>query len=203
MNEITINYKKSQAPRIFFTSDTHFYDAFIIWCCNRPFGDVLDMNKHIVDKWNAKVHKDDIVYHLGDVGSSNKNEFTGPALDKLLGKLHGRKHLIFGNHDYDGNSKFIPDYLYKNFETIKYQEVLKIGTDIVYLNHYPYLCFPGSYTDNVYQLFGHVHMLPDMKKYTGFDKEQLTHLQRHQYDVGVDLNDFEPVSWAEIKEKLK
>ncbi len=32
------------------------------------------MNEYIIQKWNAVVKKDDIVYHLGDVGFGSLEE---------------------------------------------------------------------------------------------------------------------------------
>jgi calcineurin-like phosphoesterase family protein len=57
------------------------------------------------------------------------------------------------------------------------------------------LCFEGSYKD-VWQLFGHVHT---RKNNTGIDAERLQYLYPTQYDVGVDNNDFKPVSFEEVK----
>lgn len=70
----------------------------------------------------------------------------------------------------------------------------------VYLNHYPFLCYGGTYRapDNaVWQLFGHVHSGPNS---TGKDNKRLAHLFPYQYDVGVDNNNYTPVSWEKIKE---
>lgn len=53
---------------IYFIADTHFYHENIIKYCNRPFKNSKQMNEYIVNKWNSVVTKDDIVYHLGDVG---------------------------------------------------------------------------------------------------------------------------------------
>ena len=57
-------------------ADTHFNHSNIIKYCNRPFNDVLDMNKKIIDNWNQVVKKEDIV-----------------------SKLNGKIYLIRGNHD--------------------------------------------------------------------------------------------------------
>ena len=42
------------------------------------------MNEYIVNKWNSVVTKDDIVYHLGDVGFGSTDE-----LKELVGRLNG------------------------------------------------------------------------------------------------------------------
>ena len=80
---------------IYFIADTHFYHENIIKYCNRPLKNSKQMNEYIVNKWNSVVTKDDIVYHLGDVGLGSTDE-----LKELVGRLNGTKILIRGNHDY-------------------------------------------------------------------------------------------------------
>lgn len=58
-----------------------------------------------------------------------------------------------------------------------------------------FLCFEGSYK-NIWQLFGHVH---SRKNNTGIDAGRLQHLYPTQYDVGVDNNNFTPVSFNQVK----
>lgn len=35
------------------------------------------------------------------------------------------------------------------------------------------------------------------------DCDRLVHLFPYQYDVGVDNNNYTPISWAEVKEKIQ
>lgn len=77
---------------------------------------------------------------------------------------------------------------------------IRVGGQSLILNHNPFLCYGGSYRD-VWQLFGHVHSGPLSK--TGLDLPRLTMLYPLQYDVGVDNNDFRPVSFAEVKAKIE
>ena len=65
----------------------------------------------------------------------------------------------------------------------------------IYLNHYPFLCYGGAYNDT-WQLFGHVHT---SRHNIGKDAPRLKMLFPTQYDVGVDNNDFTPVSFARVK----
>jgi calcineurin-like phosphoesterase family protein len=63
----------------------------------------------------------------------------------------------------------------------------------------------SKHEDKVYQLFGHVHS----GKYTnnalnkGLDYERLKMLFPTQYDVGVDNNDFTPISWYDVNNKIQ
>lgn len=54
--------------KFFFTSDTHFGEQRTLELSRRPFQNTAEMDKTIIDNWNKKVGKDDVVYHLGDFG---------------------------------------------------------------------------------------------------------------------------------------
>ena len=82
------------------------------------------------------------------------------------------------------------------FENVSYQQHIVIGPDNFYLNHYPYLCFP-SHHSHTYQLFGHIHSSP--YKFDGIDADRSkTNLKPTQYDVGVDWNNFTPISYEKL-----
>lgn len=87
----------------------------------------------------------------------------------------------------------------KLFDRVEQQMILKIDKRYVYLNHYPYLCYGGSWRNPetaVYALHGHVH---SGAQCSGKDCDRLVHLFPYQYDVGVDNNNYRPVSWEEIQ----
>ena len=87
-----------------------------------------------------------------------------------------------------------------HFELVLPQMQIEIDGHSVYLNHYPFLCYGGAYRE-VWQLFGHVHT--STSKNTGKDFNRLQYLFPTQYDVGVDFNNFKPVSWKEVKERIQ
>lgn len=73
----------------------------------------------------------------------------------------------------------------------------------IYLNHYPFLCYAGVYRDPkglVFQAFGHIHSGPNKN---GEDIPRLVYSFPTQYDVGVDNNNYEPISWQELNEKIQ
>ena len=185
--------KYSEGNNIFFTSDTHFYHENIIKFCNRPFKNVEEMNQHIISKWNEKIPENGIVFHLGDFGFG-----TTSKLVWLRKKLNGKIHLIIGNHD----RKQLKDKVFYNcFESVSMQKYIYVENQAIYLNHCPFLCFDGVYRKNkTWQLFGHVHSGPNSSN--GLDIPRLDLLFPTQYDVGVDNNDFSPISFYEIKNKL-
>ena len=81
---------------IWFTSDTHFGHARILEYCKdtRPFDSVSAMDEALIATWNKQVRPDDTVYHLGDFAFKDAEHTL-----RLLKRLHGRIHLIYGNHD--------------------------------------------------------------------------------------------------------
>ena len=68
-----------------------------------------------------------------------------------------------------------------------------------YLNHYPFLCYGGSYR-NTWQLYGHVHTSPANR---GLDAPRLKMLMPMQYDVGVDNNNDRPISFEQVKKIIR
>jgi calcineurin-like phosphoesterase family protein len=52
---------------IFVISDTHFGQAKAIEYFGRPFASREEMDETMIERWNAVVRPQDIVYHLGDV----------------------------------------------------------------------------------------------------------------------------------------
>ena len=178
---------KFNAEHTFFTSDTHFNHANIIRFCNRPFKDVEQMNEVMITNWNNAISKDDTVFHLGDFCLGGAAEWT-----KILDRLNVKIYLIMGNHDL----KNIRQGFISRFEHVAMQMRIEIGKKRIYLCHYPFLCFEGSYKDDVWQLFGHVHT---RRSNSGIDAGRLQYLYPTQYDVGVDNNNFTPVSFGHVK----
>ena len=181
-----MNYK-FDGDRVFFTSDTHFYHSNIINFCGRPFKNVEVMNETLIANWNSVVGPDDIVFHLGDFCLGGSAEWTN-----ILNRLNGKIYLIVGNHDI----KNLRQGYYSRFEHIAMQMHIEVGKQKIYLNHCPFLCYGGAYRDT-WQLFGHVHTTS--KQNTGIDAPRLHMLFPTQYDVGVDNNNFTPVSFEKVK----
>ena len=176
--------------KIFFTSDTHFGHANIIKYCARPFKDTEEMDKVLIENWNKKVPKDGIVYHLGDFAWG-----TIGYWERIREQLNGDIILIFGNHD----DRFIHNIRAQRlFKEITPQKKVWFDKTCVYMNHYPFLCYGGAWKglDAVWQIFGHVHSNDRSEK--GLDHQRLVHCFPSQYDVGVDNNDFTPISFDEL-----
>lgn len=177
--------------QVWFTSDTHFCHENIVRFSNRPFRDAKEMNEEIIRRWNETVPEDGIVFHLGDFCLGGSKEWND-----IMYRLHGRIYLILGNHDF----RNIKHAFMSRFEMVTQQMTIRVGGQSIILNHNPFLAYGGSYRDT-WQLFGHVHSGP--LSHTGLDHPRLSMLFPLQYDVGVDNNDFRPVSFYEVKEKIE
>jgi calcineurin-like phosphoesterase family protein len=80
--------------KTYFTSDTHFWHQNVIKYCKRPWATVEEMNRGLIENWNAIVTPNDIVYHLGDFTFGPK-----PRTPEMRQKLNGKIILVRGNHD--------------------------------------------------------------------------------------------------------
>ena len=114
-------------------------------------------------------------------------------------RLNGKIYLILGNHDLKNAKQGFMD----RFEHVSQQMSISVDGQKIILNHNPFLCYGGTYRkkeDMVYQLFGHIH---SGKGQTGLDMPRMNLLFPTQYDVGMDNNNYTPLSWKEVNEKIK
>lgn len=175
--------------KVFFTADLHFGHKNIISYCNRPFSSVETMNDTIIERWNSKVGVDDTVFILGDF-LLIRDEDTKRALDVIF-SLNGKIMLVPGNHEKmalhcsriitNGKMVVLPElyaYYHQDANAPK-------GRRLIVLCHYAMRVWEDSHFGS-YHLYGHSHgTLPD-------DKTSLS------MDVGVDPNNFYPLSYEEI-----
>jgi calcineurin-like phosphoesterase family protein len=121
--------------RTWFTADLHIGHRLVADL--RGFNDITDHDEALADTWNTVIHRDDVVWVLGDVAMSNPTR----ALE-LLASLPGRKRLIAGNHD-----GCHPMHSRAYRATLKYQEAfefiaasasVKINGVRTLLSHFPY-----------------------------------------------------------------
>lgn len=170
---------------IYFTSDLHISHANIIRFCDRPFGDVHTMNKHITDSWNKVVKPDDEIYILGDLAFSMPKS----KIRHVMELLNGKKYIIKGNHDRTNilnnlyNFKLIEWWNY-NYE---FNHIYKDKNYTFLLSHYPH--YPTK--DNVICLFGHIH------------EKRLVDAINGMVNVGVDNIGYEPISIETIIENYE
>ncbi|MDH9219775.1 metallophosphoesterase [Moraxella lacunata] len=152
-----------EKPMIYFTSDWHFSHKNIVKFCptfRTAFDNIDDMDNELIERWNATVRPDDVVYNLGDVSFSHDLKM----IEKTLSQLNGKHHLILGNHDgliarhqerflkaikKDGNPMLssVQDYLKLTLRELKRTLILF---------HYPIDEWDGCHK-GYYHLHGHIH----------------------------------------------
>ena len=182
---------EEELKHMWVTSDTHFGHEFIRTCCFRPFDSIEEMDKAMIDNWNNVVQPGDIVLHLGDFSWYDRK----PTND-ILNKLVGNKYLIMGNHD----KVFKQNKLSFTEVMLQLQLVVRETGQHIFLNHYPFLCYAGTYSKQKdINLFGHVYSGPPSD---GLDLPRLANLFPSQYDVGVDNNNFTPLNLYELIKKI-
>ena len=127
----------------------------------------------MIDRWNSVITPEDEVWHLGDFAVRQPPE----RVTSLLTELHGRKHLVMGNNDDAGVTGCTA---WSSAQA--YAEVTVDGTSLV-LCHYPFRTWRDMGKGSI-NLHGHSH-------------GRLKPLAR-QFDVGVDVWDFQPVTLAHV-----
>ena len=163
---------------IFFTADLHLGHEEVIAKRWRPFKDVTEMNEALIDNYNARVADEDTVYILGDLC----HRIPVEEANALIARLRGRKILLLGNRDVDYDPALfaeVHDFIMRDFD----------GRRFV-LMHYPLVDWPKRKKGGIH-LHGHMH---EKRAYN--EENRAKGLFR--YDVGVDANDYRPVSLEEV-----
>ena len=112
-------------------------------------------------------------------------------VQRYLQQLNGSKILIVGNHDKWSDDPAITGFFCK---ITKFEEVSLNGHPIT-LCHYPMIEWKNSRKDGTsrlgYLIYGHIHnnVLPEY---------QLLYTTPNALNAGVDINDFEPVTFEEL-----
>ena len=177
---------------IWFTSDSHYGHHNILKFCNRPWSTTEEMDEALIANWNSVVKEEDIVFHLGDFAFAPNHRWK-----ELISRLNGQIYLVLGNHDV---TRWPGDTIISLFDRVEQQMLVIVDNKYkVILNHYPLLCYAGTYRkpeNCVIQLHGHTHEYPGA---TGLDADRLKYRFPYQYDVGVDNNNYIPISWEQVK----
>ena len=157
--------------RYFFVADEHFGHANIIKYSNRPFTSVEHMDETLIENHNSVVGSGDVVIHGGDF-SLIRGKAT--VFKRYISRLVGKHVFLRGSHDV---------WLSGNMASTRWEK--RFGEHYIVVDHYSMRAWPRSHY-NSWQLYGHSHgRLPPQGK---------------QHDIGVDNNNFFPVSLEEVVE---
>ena len=177
-----VSIRRGVVKMIYFTSDLHLGHNAVISMQNRPFANADEMNRVLINNYNSIVRENDTVYLLGDICY----RISVNEANELLASLKGKKYLILGNHDKKYDKSLFEDI--RDFMTIS-ENGLHIS-----LMHYPMLSCPRSHYGSI-MLHGHIH---SDGSYNLSNRE--AGIKR--YDVGVDANQYMPVSIEQIENFL-
>lgn len=148
--------------------------------CKRPFSSVEEMDEAMIERHNKIVKPSDIVYWLGDFAFHKSDE----EISKLIRRHNGEKIIITGNHDRRSFHSMASESYYRILELSA-----KIFDPGLTLCHYPMMSWNKSF-HGAFHLHGHTHgMIP----FDGVNR---------RLDAGVDVHNFTPISWEEVRDKL-
>lgn len=198
-----LNITLTPTQKIFFSSDQHFGHRNVLRFCGRPYGDEKEMAKALIDNWNSVVTNDDIVVSMGDFFWFNDSHSIKKCIDKLNGK---EIYLVLGNHDKRESFRRVTDERFHIVDGIThiflrcddaerwYQKTFEIVC-----SHYPLMTW--SHRDRgAINLFGHIHS-GWLRSCDDYD-QNLPLWRGQQLDVGVDNQNFTPVSFEDVLAQL-
>lgn len=152
-----------------FISDTHFGEERTLKKYLRPFRDILEHDRFLVEAWNSRVHPNDVVYHLGDVGRL-----------EVVHHLNGIIKVVPGNHDK------VEELLQAGLDVLEPWTVVYVKGLPVALNHDPSAECVRRRVPHF--AFGHLHRIFFLKPSSA----------EVGVNVGVELHYFRPVSETEL-----
>ena len=200
----------------YYIADCHFFHrALNEHMDQRGFESVEAMNAYMIERWNAKVRKNDEVVIFGDFSWGKADE-----TQEVLKQLHGRLYLIKGNHDRFLNDK---DFDASRFLWIKDYAELNENKRKVVLCHYPIACYNGQYRKDesgnpkTFMLHGHIHKTQDqmyLDAYQNFVQKQMhrsiagsmEHVPCQFINCFCMYSDYQPMTldeWIEIDQQRR
>lgn len=155
-------------------ADTHFDHEGVLEYTDRPFASVAEMNRTLVDNWNAVVGADDEVVFLGDFAIPSEPT----TVRRWLRQLNGDIVFVAGDHD-DGVGRTAAI-------TARDAHRFEAGGYRFYCAH-----SPGETPDDEWLLYGHHH---DMRpaEFPFIDPE------KRRVNVSVEMIGYEPLSVEEL-----
>jgi calcineurin-like phosphoesterase family protein len=171
----------------FFTSDTHYWHSAA--ASHRGFATVERMHECMIERWNACVGVDDIVYHIGDLSFAGFDRTV-----EVMRHLKGRIKIVPGNHDNKALLKKLKeggfiDEILPPLAKLKVPVYIGNGENEVHrfiLCHYPMLVWDRCHYGTMH-LHGHSH-----------GNLRFPNPKARILDVGVDTNDCTPWNFKAI-----
>lgn len=172
--------------KTYFSSDLHFMHDKDFLYEPRGFKSIYEMNEQLIKNFNEVMDWSDDLYILGDCFLCNNDEGI-----KLMKRLPGTKHIIFGNHDTDTRKELMRE---AGFECLGLASIIKLNGLRFYLCHYPTMTanfdLDKPLKARVLSLSGHTHSSEVWDAAGG-------------YNVALDAHNNYPVEITEIIEAFK
>lgn len=167
---------------ILYTGDLHFGHSNVIGFDHRPFADVGEMDRVMIELWNGRVMPDDTVYIVGDFCYRS----TRPP-EWYLRQLKGHKILILGNHDMPILNN--PEALHY-LEGVEKMMHIQDGGNQICACHFPIAEWNGFYKGS-WHIYGHIH---NQKNET----YEFMKTRQRALNAGCMINNYTPVSFNEL-----
>lgn len=166
----------------YYTSDLHFGHKNVLKFDDRPFSDVDEMDRCLIESWNNRVREEDTVYILGDFCYRSSR-----TAKWYLQQLKGQKILIIGNHDgptlQDSESM-------KYFEDFRPMMHVTDGNKQICLCHFPIAEWNGFYRGS-WHIYGHIHNCKN-------ETYEFMRTRERALNAGCMINHYVPVTFAEL-----
>lgn len=161
---------RNRNTNYFFTADEHYDHYNVIKYNNRPWASKSEMNEALIENHNRKVPRNGITIHCGDFHWAKRYD----EAQEVIKRLNGQHVFIRGSHDtwMRSSGKFYHDRWSKT-----------VNGQYIVADHYAGRVWPRSHYGS-WLVYGHSH-----GNLESFGKS---------YDVGVDNNNYEPVSFDEL-----
>lgn len=175
----------------YFTADQHFGHAKSIEYELRPFESADEMDEKIIENYNSVItDKDDVVF-CGDIFFHKPDKAI-----EIMERLKGRKYWILGNHDKNKIINAISHF----FKWVKHYYELKIDGQKIVICHYPLLTWNRGHYGS---FMIHAHSHSNLAGLKMSKNDQTWDIYENRIiDVGVDAQNFYPISYVKIKEIL-
>lgn len=165
-----------------YTSDLHFGHRNVINFDHRPFSDVEQMDRYLIQSWNSRVQKDDTVYIVGDLCYHNDR-----GAEWYLRQLRGHKILIIGNHDEQTLENSAARHYLEGVEKMMH---VKDGDHDICLCHFPLAEWNGFFR-GTWHIYGHIHNRKE-------ETYQIMKTRERALNAGCMINNFAPASFNEL-----
>jgi calcineurin-like phosphoesterase family protein len=173
-----------------FIADTHLGHEGVIKKCRPTFKTVDEMDRTIIDNINRKMKKNDVLYIVGDFIFRSS---LSPV--EYLKQIKPKKILIVGNHDKDW-LRYLSEEEKNNYflDIFYHRHSIKRNGIEIHFDHFPRLAWNRShFFAQSFSICGHIHNARD-----GSIAASLFPQVNCQFNAGVDVNNYEPVTLEEL-----